>query len=157
SSGVPLGAGNYTKTPVATTGRSVLPPDTEVPIDWRIVSPGFFRVLGIPLLRGRDFTDADSSPTSPVTIVSQATAETFGGDEDPIGGRLPRRADPITFTVIGVVGDVRNTALNQESPSLYYPSARLVAGLMDVVVRVDGNPEIVLPAVRQKVHEIDAQ
>jgi putative ABC transport system permease protein len=157
SSGVPLGAGNYTQTPVATTGKSVLPPETEMPIDWRIVSPGFFRVLGVPLLRGRDFTDADSSTTNAVTIVSQATARTFWGDDDPIGRTLHRRADTITFTVVGVVGDVRNAALNRESPSLYYPSARLVAGLMDVVVRVDGDPERVLPAVRQKVRELDAQ
>jgi len=157
SSGIPLGNGNYTQTPVATTSKSVLPPDTEVPIDWRIVSPEFFRVMGIPFLRGRNFTDADRSTTNPVTIVSQATARRFWGDDDPIGRTLHRRSDPIAITVIGVVGDVRNTALNQESPALYYPSARFVAGLMDVVVRVEGNPELALPAVRQRVHELDPQ
>src|SRR5262249_40161713 len=69
SSGVPFGVGNYTQTPVATTGKSPLPFETEIPIDWRIVSPGYFRAMGIPLLRGRDFTDADNSATRPVTIV----------------------------------------------------------------------------------------
>jgi putative ABC transport system permease protein len=93
SSGVPFGVGNYTKTPVATTGMSPLPPETEIPIDWRIVSPGYFHALGIPLVRGRDFTDADNSATRPVTIVSQATARTFWGDDDPIGRTLHRRAD----------------------------------------------------------------
>jgi len=157
SSGIPLGNGNYTRTPVATAGTSPLPPDTEVPIDWRIVSPGYFHVLGIPILRGRDFTDADRSSTAPVTIVSQATARTFWGDDDPIGRTLHRRADTKVFTVVGVVGDVRHSALNQEFPSLYYPSAALVAGLMGVVVRVDGDPQAVLPIVRQKVHELDRQ
>jgi len=157
SSGVPFGVGNYTQTPYATSGKSPLPPETEIPTDWRIVSPGYFRAMGIPLLRGRDFTDADNSPTRPVTIVSQATARTFWGDDDPIGRMLHRRADTRVFTVVGVVGDVRNTALNRESPSLYYPSAARVAGLMDVVVRVDGDPYGVLPAVRQKVHELDPQ
>jgi putative ABC transport system permease protein len=156
SSGVPLGNGNYTQTPVATTGKSVLPPETEVPIDWRIVSPEFFKALGIPFVRGRTFTDADGSVTSPVTIVSQATARKFWGDDDPIGRTLHRRSDPNLITVIGVVGDVRNTALSQESPTLYYPTARFLASVMDVVVRVDGHPEMVLPAVRQKVHEMDA-
>ena len=157
SSGVPFGVGNYTQTPVATTGKSPLPPETEIPIDWRIVSPGYFRVMGIPLVRGRDFTDADNSATRPVTIVSQATAHIFWGDDDPIGRTLHRRADTKTFTILGVVGDVRNTTLNQESPSLYYPSVARVAGLMDVVVQVEGNPTSVLPAVRGKVHELDRQ
>jgi putative ABC transport system permease protein len=155
SSGIPLGGGNYTRTPVATTGTSPLPPDTEVPIDWRIVSPGYFRVLGIPIVRGRDFTDADSSATAPVTIVSRATARTFWGDDDPIGRTLHRRNDTKVFTVVGVAGDVRHNALNQEFPALYYPSAMLVAGLMDVVVRVDVEPKAVLPAVRQRVHDLD--
>jgi len=157
SSGVPFGVGNYTQTPVATTGKSPLPPDTEVPIDWRIVSPGYFRVMGIPLVRGRDFTDADNSATRPVTIVSQATARTFWGDDDPIGRTLHRRADTRVFTVVGVVGDVHNTVLSKDSPSLYYPSAARAAGLMDVVVQVDGSPTGVLPAVRQKVHDLDRQ
>src|SRR5438105_2750901 len=69
--------------------------------------------MGIPLLRGRDFTGADNSATRPVTIVSQATARTFWGDDDPIGRTLHRRADTKVFTVVGVVGDVRNTALNR--------------------------------------------
>ena len=157
SSGIPLGAGNYTRSPFATRGRSVIPPDTEVPIDWRIVSPGFFRTMGIPLLRGRDFTDADDwSGTRPM-IVSEATARQFWGDDNPIGRTLHRRADASDLTVVGVVGDVRNTALNQESPTLYYPSGWTVTGTMDVVVRVDGNPEMVLPSVRQIVRKIDAQ
>jgi putative ABC transport system permease protein len=157
SSGVPFGAGNYTQTPMATSGKSVVPPETEIPIDWRIVTPGFFRVMGIPILRGRDFTDADNSAASPVTIVSQATARSFWGDDDPIGRTLHRRADTRVFTVVGVVGDVKNTALNQESPSLYYPSAMVVSGVMDVVVRVDGRPESALTAIRHRVHELDPQ
>jgi putative ABC transport system permease protein len=154
SSGVPFGVGNYTQTPMATIGESPLPADTFVPIDWRIVSPGFFRTFGIPLLRGREFTDADNA--TPVTIVSQATAQKFWGDSDPIGRNLHRSGDPKGVTVIGVVGDVHTTALNQDSPALYYPAARSVWPLMDVVVRTDGNPQSLLPSVRQKVREMDA-
>jgi len=152
SSGVPFGGGNYTQTPMATVGPSPLPPDTLVPIDWRVVSPGFFKALGIPLLRGRAFTDGDATP---VTIVSLATARKFWGDSDPIGRMLHRNGDSKGVTVVGVVGDVHTTALNQDSPALYYPMARTVWPLMDVIVRGDGDPHLALPAARQKVRELD--
>jgi putative ABC transport system permease protein len=159
SSGIPFGAGAYLTHPMITAERSVLPPDAAVPIDWRIVSPGYFKTMGIPLLQGRDFTDADGpDPAVPVMIVSRTTGRKFWGDADPIGHTLRRSADPGTaFTIVGVVGDVRSTALNQESPALYYPMARRVWPVMDVVVRTDGSPEALLPVVRQRVHELDAQ
>jgi putative ABC transport system permease protein len=149
SSGIPFGAGTYSTHPMITTDRSILPPDAAVPI----------KTMGIPLLQGRDFTDADGpAPALPVTIVSQATAKKFWGDADPIGHTLRRSADPrIAFTIVGVVGDVRSTALNQESPALYYPVASRVWPVMDIVVRTDGSPEALLPAIRQKVHELDAE
>jgi putative ABC transport system permease protein len=158
SSGIPLGAGNYTTSPVATSDPSVLPPDTGVPIDWRIASPGYFSTMHIPLLRGREFTFADTAKT-PVIIVSRATARKIFGDADPIGRTLYRVADPkkSPFTIVGVVGDVRNTSLNQESPTLYYPIGFRVAGVMDVAVRTEGKPEALLPAIRQKVNELDAE
>lgn len=158
SSGIPFGAGNYTTHPMFTTGSSSVSPSTLVPIDWRIVSPGYFKVMNIPLIRGRDFTDADDDKAPHVLIVSQSTAKTFWGSEDPIGRTLRRSADPKTpFTVIGVVGNVRDTALNQESPELYYPMAARVAALMDVVVRTDQAPASLLPSVRQKVAELDPE
>jgi putative ABC transport system permease protein len=153
SSGIPFGVGNYTQTPMLTTGKSVLPPETAVPIDWRTVSPGFFRTLGIPLGRGRDFTDADGAV--PVTIVSQATARKFWGDADPIGRTLHRNGDTVGVTVVGVAGDVHTTALNQDSPALYYPMARGTWPLMDIVVRTDGDPRALISAIRQKVSELD--
>jgi putative ABC transport system permease protein len=157
SSGIPFGAGNYTTTPVATAGKSVIPPDTAIPIDWRIVSPGFFRTMAIPLVRGRPFTDADGPAAPRVIIVSEATAQKFWGSDDPLGRALYRVADRKPFTVVGVVGDVRSTTLNQQSPAMYFPSASRIWPLMDVVVRAQGTPEAIVPIVRQKVHELDAE
>ncbi|MBV9146327.1 MAG: ABC transporter permease, partial [Acidobacteria bacterium] len=143
--------------PMLAVGQTVLPPETLVPIDWRCVSPGYFQTMNIPLLRGRDFTSADGS-AAPVTIVSQATAKKFWGDADPIGRSLARSADRATkFTVVGVVGDVRSTVLNQESPALYYPTGWRVFPTMDVVVRTNGSPEALLPGIRQKVRELDSE
>lgn len=158
SSGIPFGAGNYTRHPMFSTGPSILSPSTLVPIDWRIVSPGYFKVMNIPLLRGRDFTDADDDKAPHVLIVSQSTAKTFWGDGDPIGRTLRRSADPSTpFTVVGVVGDVRDTALNQESPQMYYPVAARSSALTDVVVRTSQAPGSLLPAIRQKIAELDGE
>jgi putative ABC transport system permease protein len=158
SSGLPFGAGNYTTHPIFTTDRSNLPSDAAVPVNWRIISPGYFRTMNIPLLRGRDFTEADGPNAPKVLIVSQATAKKFWGDADPLGHTLRRTADRNTpFTIVGVVGDVRDTALNQQSPALYYPMGPRVAALMDVAVRTAGSPDALLSAIRQKVHELDAE
>ncbi len=156
SSGIPFGAGAYTTTPIATTGSSPLPPETAVPTDWRVVSPGFFQTMNIPLLRGREFVDADVPTGAPlVVIVSQATARRFWGDSDPIGRTLHRQGDLARqYAVIGVVGDVRQTTLSQESPAIYYPSVSLTIR-MDVVVRTDEAPASLLPIISDKVHALD--
>jgi len=157
SSGIPFGQGNYTATPIVTTGPSPLPADTAITTDWRVVSPGYFRAMQIPLLRGREFIDTDLAATAPrVVIVSQATARRFWGDSDPLGRTLHRQGDPAReYAVIGVVGDVRQRTLTQDAPSIYYPSFNLAAR-MDLVLRTAVAPSSVLPGVRQKIRELDA-
>jgi putative ABC transport system permease protein len=163
SSGLPFGAGSYTTSPVIAPG-SVLPPGTPAAIDWRMVSGSYFKTMSIPLLRGRAFTDADGPESPPVTILSQDTAKKLWGDSDPIGRTFYRAADPskTMFTVVGVVGDVRNTSLNQQAPALYYPLAWRIGRVqprvvvMDIVVRTDGAPEALVSTLRQKVRELDS-
>jgi putative ABC transport system permease protein len=164
SSGIPFGAGSYTTSPVIAQ-ESVLPPGTPAAIDWRMVSAGYFKTMSIPLLRGRAFTDADGPTSPPVAIVSQDTAKKMWGGMDPIGRTFYRAADPnkTMFTVVGVVADVRNTALNQQSPALYYPLAwrtgpfRPKVVVMDIVVRTAGSPEALVSTLRQKVRELDPE
>ena len=159
SSAVPFGAGSYTRTPVSTPSRSVMPVGSAVPVDWRVVSPGYFHTLGIPLLSGRDFTEQDAPGALQVTIVSRATARKFWGEDDPIGKVIHIVAAKTNndYTVVGVVGDVRNTALNQEWPAMYYASSFRLWPLMDVAVRTRGNPEAILPAVRRRIHALDPE
>jgi len=158
SSGIPFGAGNYTRHPMITTEASVLPPGTAVPIDWRSVSNGYFDTMRIPLLRGRTFTDADVKTSPLVMIVSQSTAQKFFGDSDPLGKQLRPSAKPeIAFTIVGVVGVVRDQVLNLQTPTLYYAIPQRGSWpLMDVVVRTAESPESVLPVVRQRIAKLDA-
>ncbi|HEX4494393.1 MAG TPA: ABC transporter permease [Thermoanaerobaculia bacterium] len=155
SSGIPFGAGAYYSHPMMATENSILPPDTKVPVDWRIVNPGYFKTMNIPLLMGREFEYTDAS-TPNIIIVSQATAHTFWGDGNPLGRTLRRSADPKTpFTVVGVVGDVRSTQLSQESPAFYYSITTRTNALMDVVVRTDAAPESLVPAIRKQIKALD--
>jgi putative ABC transport system permease protein len=154
-SGIPFGAGNYTRSPFIPQGSRVLPPGTGVPIDWRTVSPGYFETLKIPLLRGRDFTDADTGAAPDVMIISRATARMMWGDEDAVGRIVRRTADRKDFTIVGVVGDVRSNTLNQESPTLYYSNGVRTWPLMDIVIRTATDPSAIVSAVRQKVRAMD--
>jgi putative ABC transport system permease protein len=157
SSGAPMGGGAQTHSPFLPNGRSILPAGESAAVDWRTVSPGFFRTMGIPLLSGRDFSEQDTPQSQEPIILSRRAARIYWGDEDPIGKSLHRPTTTLNFTVVGVVGDVRNTALNQDSPTLYFTSTVRVWPSMDVIVRTPGKPEAVLSAVRTRIHDIDGE
>jgi len=159
-SGIPLGAGNYNTTPATPMGKSLLPPGTAIPIDWRTISPGYFSAMEIPLVRGRYFTDQDGPDTPPVMLISQTAAQRLWGPEDPVGHiiRLGSNKNVTQFTVVGVVGDVRSTALSRDpSPTMYFPAANRMWPLMDIVVRTQMEPMSAISAVRQKIHELDSE
>jgi predicted permease len=152
SSGIPFGGGSYTTTPVTTPGSSV-----QVPVDWRIVSPSYFRAMEIPLLRGRNFGEQDGGLTPGPTIVSQEAAERLWGGADPLG-RILRFGNGKEFVVVGVAAGVRNASLNQSpAPAIYLPAVLRAWPVMDVVVRTSGKPEAAVAGVRQKLRELDPE
>jgi putative ABC transport system permease protein len=158
SSGIPFGAGTYSRTPTAPVGPSLLQPGQSVPIDWRSVSPDYFRTMGIPLVRGRFFNDGDTSTAPPMMIVSQYTVDRLWGKDDPLGRKLRIVGSGKEYTVIGVVGNALTSALNEEPvPAMYYSVATVVWPTMDIVVRAAGEPLSMLPAVRQRVRELDPE
>ena len=158
SSGIPFGAGAYNTTPAQPVGPALLPVGQSIPVDWRIVSPGYFRAMNIPLLRGREFTAQDNATAAPAMIISQNTAEKFWGKGDPVGHVVRLSSSGREFRVAGVVGDVLNTALGQPiAPAMYLSAAARVAPVMDVAVRTEAEPSLVLPAVRRKLQELDRE
>ena len=149
--------GSDSRTLVAIEGRPV-PPLAERPIvSMGIVSPDYFKAMGIPLLRGRFFTDHDieSSPTT--VIINQSFARRFFPDEDPIGKHmLGGGSQPQTREIIGIVGDVRHIAVDTSpAEALYLSSNQRPQLAMSVVVRTSGPPSSVSAAVRSSVLAID--
>ncbi|HXA63569.1 MAG TPA: ABC transporter permease [Bryobacteraceae bacterium] len=158
SSGLPMGGGAYTTTPAAPVGPSLIPPDDALPVDWRAVSPGYFRTMDITLLHGRDFNEQDGPNAPPVMIVSQQTARRFWGDADPLGRAVRLKSSGLEFMVVGVVRDIRNTTLARDpAPAMYFSAIARNWPAMDVAIRIAGKPEAALPAVRQRIHELDPE
>jgi putative ABC transport system permease protein len=149
--------GSDARTPIAIDGRPV-PPLPERPIvSVGIVSPDYFRTLGIPLLQGRFFTDQDNE-TGPVTvIINQSFARKFFPEEDPIGKHLLGGGAQVQAReIVGVVGDVRQIGLDTSPAEGFYLSSNQRPQLaMSVVVRTEGPPLALSNAVRSRVLAID--
>jgi putative ABC transport system permease protein len=125
-------------------------------LNMEVVTPNYFTTLGMTVLRGRSFTAEDREGATPVIMVSQSTARLFWPGQDPIGKRLgePGR-DPHWMRVIGVVPDTRYRDLREARASIYYPLAqsRFPYAPMTLVIRTDGAPSALVPAIRRAIAE----
>jgi predicted permease len=122
-------------------------------IELRFVTPGYFRAMGIPLVRGRELSAFDAPGAPGAILINQALARLCFPGEDPVGRRTGRG------TVVGVVGDVRDAALHtQPKPEIYHPVAQNFAQLgrlgSTLVVRSGGPPEALAAAIRAAVGEV---
>jgi putative ABC transport system permease protein len=119
--------------PVEMDGHPLVPAEGIAPLLWAgAVTPEYFRVMGIPLLRGRAFDGTEGERTTPVVLVSAATARHYWPDEDPIGKRIRVVWDRDWRTVVGVMGDVRQYTLSGRTPkeitgAMYMPYPQAVA------------------------------
>ncbi|HJP93191.1 MAG TPA: ABC transporter permease [Pyrinomonadaceae bacterium] len=139
------------------------PGDMKLPFAlYRVVSPDYFRTMGIPLQRGRFFDAYDTADSQPVILISRRLAEQYWPGEDPTGKRLkigPVDSPNPWLTVAGVVGDVRQAGLyGEERMDIYAPYAqerRSFISPRDLVVRTKGDPASVAGAVRRAVWAVD--
>jgi putative ABC transport system permease protein len=148
--------------------RSVFPegktmdPDATVLTTTNPVSPGYFRTMGIPVLRGRDFDSTDDESGPWVAIVNEAMAERFWPGEQVLGQRYTFFADPgepYYQQPIEIVGVVENKLLNLGQPAqpiVYMPYKQWMGPGWTVNVRTAGDPSAVIGAVQGLVREIDA-
>jgi putative ABC transport system permease protein len=135
---------------------------------YRMVSPGFLQALGVPLRRGRHFSDHDRAGAAPVAVVNETLARRFFADGDPVGafltiddGGLPARK----VEIVGVAGDVKHHGLDgPPTYDVYVPMAQIPPGVaiwlannMSFVVRTAGEPMALADALRREVHAVDPE
>jgi len=138
-------------------------PDEDMEIDLNVVSPGYFRTLGIPLLAGRDLEDRDRGDAARVAIVNETLVRRFWPDSDPLIRRISFDGGANWVDVIGVVADGRYRGLDESPrPYIYLPidEAFGFAGLrqMNLVARADARAEsatALAPALRDIVRALD--
>jgi predicted permease len=124
-----------------------------------VVTPGLFETLGIPLVRGRDFTEHDDANAAAVTILNETLAGRLWPGEDPIGKRVRfGGVDAPTREVIGVARDARYKTLGEgPQPYLYRPVAQLYGSDLSLLVRSQGDPALLSDAVRREVRALDSR
>jgi putative ABC transport system permease protein len=124
----------------------------------RAATIGYFQTLGIPLLAGRLFTDADTRQAPPVVAVSQTLARRLWPGENAIGRKLAME-DAInlkTAEVIGIVGDAKQERIEGEDwPTIYSPYAQVAAVTMVVALRTAGDPLAIRHAVESEIRRLD--
>jgi putative ABC transport system permease protein len=138
-------------------GQPEPPATTDYEANWNVVTPDFFRTLGIPLVRGRAFTDHDTASSPPVIIVNETFARKAFPAGDAIGHRIRSwRDENLLREIVGVVADVRYYGLSDTDRGLVYvPHTQNAWGVMVVAARTAGNPADFARTMREAVARID--
>jgi predicted permease len=122
-----------------------------------VVGPAFFHTLGVPVLSGRDFADADTASSPRVGIINEEFAKRFLSGVNPLGHTIGTDNGQYTMTVVGVVKDHKYRSIDEELiPMAWYEYAQIpIIGPMHVEMRVHGDPLAILPASQKVVQQID--
>ena len=141
-------------------GRPPFQPQDRAPvIEYRVITPGYFAAMGIPIKRGTDLTGMESANGALVVIINETMANQFWPNANPIGERLQLSWDAqnVTREIIGVAGDARSATLSAAAvPESYVPHVQAPVTGMGFVIRTQGaDPVTVLPAARQRIAAMD--
>jgi putative ABC transport system permease protein len=127
------------------------------------VTPGYFAAMGLPLVRGRDLSVADTATAEPVVVVNEALVRSYFRDEDPLGKRVffgkprPGRPAPPLYTVVGVVRDEKQNGLGDRvAPEVYETHAQNATSGMTIVVRSETPAAALVPAARHELAALDS-
>jgi len=143
-------------------GRPPVPPAQQPAMQVRVATPEYFSTIGVPVKRGRGFTDDDRAGTPRVVIITEAAARQFFPGEDPIGktiklgwGRGPGKPRAGGM-VVGIVGDVKDSGLDEANPpQIYMPFRQWPVSFMAVVMKTTLPPTSLAEAARTQVLAVD--
>jgi putative ABC transport system permease protein len=143
-------------TPMLPEGQPEVPLSQRPFLDIEAVSPEWFQTMRVPLVRGREFSDADNAQTPKVAIVNETFAHRFWPNQNPLGKRIVVGRGPDTSEVVGVSADVRNKGLAQDPQAqIYVPFPQLPWANMNLLLRTTVSPESVTSAVRAQISAVD--
>jgi predicted permease len=161
---LPLNGGGSHQ-PFSIQGRPVLPMADQPEVDVRLISPGYLHAMHVPIIRGRDFSDADAAGRPGAALISEALARRFWPNEDPIGRHITLTFFPdVVREVVGIVGNVKVDSLNETRPvdTIYVALGQITApptekwrsfGLT-LAVRTTSDPHGAISAVIDAVHQV---
>jgi putative ABC transport system permease protein len=122
----------------------------------RVVTPGYFRAMGIQLASGRFFNEADRAGAPLVTIVNETMALRYWPGRSPIGRRVTFTGTKDVREIVGVIGDVRHWGIDQPvNPEMYLPLAQVPSQAVTFVIATDANPSALAGAVREQLRSFD--
>jgi putative ABC transport system permease protein len=122
----------------------------------RFVTPAYFEAMGIPVRRGRGFSEHDRG-AYPVAIVNEAAARRYYPGQDPLGRRIQATANTrVGGEIVGIVGNARQAVHEEPQPEMYVPHAQFASRFMTVVVRTAGDPLAIAGPIRRELQALDA-
>jgi putative ABC transport system permease protein len=154
SAALPLSAKRIT--PLLPEGQPDVPLAQRPFVDIEAISPQWFETMRVPLLGGREFTDADNALAPKVIIVNETFARRFWPNQNPIGKLVVVGRGPDPSEVVGMTADARNNGLAQDTQAqLYLPFQQLPWGNMNLLVRTAVQPNSLISAVRAQISSVD--
>ena len=142
-------------------GRPPLPPGSSQSTNYYSVTADYFKAMGIPLRRGRVFTERDTEDSPPVAVINETMVQKIFPNEDPIGKRITfddRNKNPEWFEIVGIVGDVKHYGLDQPTTmQTYEPYTQQPPDSMMLVVRSAVDSTNLSAAIRSEVLKLDKE
>jgi putative ABC transport system permease protein len=160
TSGVPLSNEDFVLA-FLIQGQPALAPGLGQTTNYYSVSADYFKAMGIPLIRGRLFTERDATNSLLVAIINETMARNLFPDEDPIGKRITfdvNQDKPAWLEIVGIVGDVKHYGLDKATTmQTYGPYTQQTLSYMTLVVRAAGDPGNLTAAIRREVFSLDKE
>ena len=141
-------------------GRPPVKPGDEPDADICVIDPGYLRTMQIPLLKGREFSERDSSDAPKVMLINETMANRFWPGNDAVGQRVTMKdwGPPLTGVIVGVVGDVKAHALQEPPVSMiYWPYPQFPGLFNHLVVRTVGDPFQVVAGIKAQVQSVNPE